>query len=332
MTIQAGELVWRRPQESSDVGSNGGRMTSTVNPSGVKNNTWPDVPAAEREAGSTKYRKVFIHVSNDDDLTLIAPKVFVETRTPGDDNVTFIAATQRNKQSAITGSEQKYGAGVLNATVAAGATTIQVAVEDAALAIFANGMKIRVSDKASVSGTGNEEYVTINGVPSYAGNVATLTFTPALANGYAAPATKVSSVYEPGDVKATFSNFTVNTVGSGDYDSSSYPILLDHIASVEQDWTLTFTSATAYTISGDEIGAVGSGNISAGATPLNPNYAKPYFTIQPAGFSGVFQAGDAISFTTSPAAVPLFYRRQVPAGAASLSGNSVVVAIDGESA
>lgn len=331
MTIQASELIWRKPQEVSNNATNGGRMTHLVNPSGVKNNTFPDVPQAERTAGSIVYRKVFIHVANDDDLTFIAPKVFVETRTPGDDNVTFIPTTQRSRQSAITGSEQKYGAGLLYSTVNAGATSIQVAVEDAALAIFANGMKIRVSDKSSIGGAGNEEYVTVSGAPSYAGNVATLTVTPALANGYALTATKVASVYEPGDVKASYTGFAKSST-AGTYDIANYPILLDHIASVQQDWTLTFTSATTFTVSGDELGSVGTGNTTSGVSPTNANYSKPYFTLQAAGFGGTYTAGDTIAFSTSPACVPLMYRRQVPAGASSLSGNSVIVAVDGESA
>ena len=80
MSIVAAELIWRKPLEVSDAGSNGGRMGSAVATGGVKNNVWPDVPQAERAAGSIKYRKTFIHVANDADLALIDPKVFVESR------------------------------------------------------------------------------------------------------------------------------------------------------------------------------------------------------------------------------------------------------------
>ena len=152
MSIIANELVWRKPAEVSDAGSNGGRMAFASINSAVKNNIFPDVPQSERTAGSTKYRKIFIHVANDADLALVAPKVFVETRTPGDDNVTFIAGTQRDTQSAITGSETKFGAGVLNANVSGGTNTITVLVEDAANDIFPNGSTIRISDKTSING------------------------------------------------------------------------------------------------------------------------------------------------------------------------------------
>lgn len=330
MSIIAAELVWRLPVEVSDAGTNGGRMTAGSIATAVKNNVFPDVPQAERTAGSTKYRKVFVHVANDADLTLVAPKLFVETRTPGDDNVTFIAATQRNTQSAITGSEVKYGAGVLNANATAGAGTIAVLVEDSANNIFPNGCSIRVSDKADINASGNEEYKVVSNC-SYTGNVATLTLSTNLANGYSSTVTKVASVYSPGDVLTAIANFAKSS-SAGTYNNATYPPLGDSISTVEQDWTLTFTSATAFNIVGDVLGSVGTGNTSSDAAPINGSYSKPYFTLRSVGFGGTWVAGDTITFKTSPASIPIWYRRVVPAGANSLSGNSVIVAVDGESA
>jgi len=330
MSIIASELVWRQSSVVSDAAGNGGRITATAIVSAVKNNIFPDVPQAERTAGSTKYRKVFIHVANDADLALVAPKVFVETRTPGDDNVTFFPATQRDTQSGIAGSEQKYGAGVLNAGVSGGATSIAVLTEGAALDCFVSGMKIRISDKASIDGAGNEEYVTINSVPSYVGAVATFDITPALANAYLVTVTKVASVYEPGDIAATISNWVES--GTGTYNEATYPVLPDHISTIEQTWTLTFTSATAFGVVGDTVGSVGTGNTSGDFAPANASFSKPYFTLRAIGWGGTWTNANTIVFQTHPAAIPLWYRRQVPAGAASLSGNSVIVAVDGESA
>lgn len=329
MSIIANELVWRKPAEISDAGTNGGRMAFASITSAVKNNIFPDVPQSERTAGSTKYRKIFIHVANDADLALVAPKVFVETRTPGDDNVTFIAGTQRDTQSAITGSETKFGAGVLNANVSAAAVTITVLVEDAANDIFPNGSTIRISDKTSINGAGNEEYrVTSNCV--YGGNIATLTLTLGLDNGYSATTTKVASVYLPADVETVIASWV--ETGSGTYDETTYPVLGDSISTVEQDWTIEFTSATAFNITGDQLGLVGTGNTSSNAAPINGNYSKPYFTLRSVGWGGTWTIGDTITFKTSPAAIPIWYRRVVPAASNSLSGNSVIVAVDGESA
>jgi hypothetical protein len=52
--------------------------------------------------------------------------------------------------------------------------------------------------------------------------------------------------------------------------------------------------------------------------------------MQSAGFGGTFLAGDLITFTTHPAAVPIWLRRDVPAGAANLTTNEAVIVLDGE--
>jgi len=334
MSIVQAELVWRKATVNDDTGANGGRMTHLAITSGVKNNIWPDVPQAERTAGSTKHRKVFVHVANDDDLTLVAPRLFVERQTPGDDRVIFFAGTQDDTASGIAGTETKYGCGILNTNYTAGGMTIAVLVEDWSVAndrIFADGRKIRISDKANIDGSGNEEYATISGAPSAAGNVITLTLAAALANSYVATTTKVSTVYEPGDVACAVSNWSES--GSGTYNESGYPVLCDNIATIYQNWTITFTSATEFTLAGDVLGAgVATGNVSTNFTPINPNFSKPYFTLRSAGFGGTWTTGNTIAFRTAPAAVPLWYKRVVPAGAASLSGNSAIVAVDGESA
>lgn len=67
----------------------------------------------------------------------------------------------------------------------------------------------------------------------------------------------MGSVYYPGsDLLATVDNWV--ETGAGTYNESTYPVLLDHIGTAEQTWTLTFTDATNFTVIGDTIGSVGS--------------------------------------------------------------------------
>jgi hypothetical protein len=93
---------------------------------------------------------------------------------------------------------------------------------------------------------------------------------------------------------------------------------------------LTFTSATAFNIAGDTVGAVGSGNTSSGAAPNNPAFNKPYFTLNAALFGGSYVAGNMLTFSTHPAAVPLWVRQVVPDGAVAMSNNTFSIYIDGE--
>lgn len=332
MSITSSELVWRKPAEVSNAATNGGRMTSTMIPSATKNNLFPNVPHAERVAGVTKYRKAFIHVASDDSLALIAPKVFVSSPTPGDDRVTIFLGTQTDTQAAITGAEPRYGAGTLNASALAGATSIQVLVENAADNIFRNGMQVRISDRQSLEGSGNDQYLLLSEAPTYSGNVATLTFatTPLAVNFSTAGPTYVSGVMATPDVAASVSDFVVTST-LGTYNHAGNPIRLHGVGTIEQLWTLTFTSSTVFTASGDTVGVVGTGNVGTNFIPANPAFSKPFLTLLAAGFGGTFAPGDTIRFRTHPAAIPVWYRQDVPAGANSLAANRVAVAVDGES-
>jgi hypothetical protein len=96
---------------------------------------------------------------------------------------------------------------------------------------------------------------------------------------------------------------------------------------------LTFTSATTFTVSGTTLGGLASpGSVSADYAPLNPATGTAYFTIKTIAWGGTFQSGDQISFATVPAAIPVWYRREVPAGTFSLANDFMSLAIHGESA
>jgi len=198
--------------------------------------------------------------------------------------------------------------------------------------MFVNGDTIRVTDKLTpTSGTGNEEIHTINGVPVVAGLQVTITTTAVLANNYTTAAGgRVMSIYNYGDVKCVVDNWV--ETGAGTYDETAYPVVCDNISTIEQTWTLTFSDAGNYTISGDTVGAVGAGTILADFSPLNPAFSKPYFTLEFEGFGGTWAAGNTIVFQTHPAAVPIWEKRVVPAGVSSLANNKVTAVITGESA
>ncbi len=183
-----------------------------------------------------------------------------------------------------------------------------------------------------MDGAGNEEFATIaTGGVSYTGSVATLTLTAGLTNAYAAASTRVASVLQPGNIIGSVSNW-VETSAAGTYDEVTYPLLVDSIGGISQLWTLTFSSATAFSVSGDTVGSVGSGDTATDFQPSNPDFTKPYFNLRAAGWGGTWANGDTITFRTDPAATPLWLKQVVPAGAAAMSGDQVILAAIGDSA
>jgi hypothetical protein len=333
MAIQNSELLLYLGTPSATASVNGGRMTATRAVSGVVNNAFPNIGYAERTSGGRVRRKVFYKIANDDDLSALTPRIWLDKPTIGGEYAFFIAGTQRNVESDLSGSERKYGAANLKTGVSSGGSTVVVTVEDAALTgIYQNGDTIRISDKTTATSlTGNEEFHVINGAPSVSGLDVTLTLTGTLANAYTAAAgTRVSSVYMPADVACSISNWA-ETLG-GTYNEGTYPVLPDNIGTVEQTWTVTFSSATAFSVSGDTVGSVGSGSTVADFAPTNASFSKPYFTLRAAGWGGTQVSGNTLVFQTHPAAVPLWVDRYTPAGTSEISSSIISLVLYCESA
>ncbi|TXT26199.1 MAG: hypothetical protein FD131_4316 [Rhodocyclaceae bacterium] len=336
MPILDNEIVWRPAALMSDVtpAQNGGRMALSQLVSGVKNNLFPDVSQSERTAGSSKWRKAFVHINSAQDTALLNTRLFLDALTPAGDFVVFHPGTQTDTEDQIGG--RPYGIGTLYAPVVGGAVQIQVACEHngqyATLQPFRIGDVMRVSDRPSTGGAGNEEWVSVTGI-AYGADFATVDVSPAIANNYASANTLVSSVFELPSVVAGWSGIAVTSMG-GTFDSATVGNLIAHNkGAVDENWTLTFTSATTFAVSGNTVGGLASpGSVSADYAPLNPATGTPYFTIKAIGWGGAFQANDTVTFATQPAAIPIWYRRQVPAGTFSLANDYTSLAIHGESA
>ena len=336
MPILDNEIIWRPAALMSDVtpAQNGGRMVFSQLVSGVKNNLFPDVSQSERLAGAVKWRKAFIHVNSAQDTALLNVRMFLDSLTPAGDFVVFQPGTQTDTEDQIAG--RPYGIGTLYAPIVGGAVQIQVACEHnaeyATLQPLRVGDVVRVSDRPSTGGAGNEEWVTVSGV-SYGTDFASVDVSPAFVNSYATSNTLVSSVLEQPSAVAGVTGVSVIS-GGGSFDSATVGNLVAHNkGAVEESWTLTFTSATTFTVSGNTVGTLASpGSVSADYVPLNPATGTPYFTIKAIAWAGTFQMNDTVTFATQPAAIPIWYRRQVPAGTFSLANDFTSLAIHGESA
>jgi hypothetical protein len=291
-------------------------------------NLFPPIEDAERVAGSTKYRKFFWKAHEDGSNTLFSAQVYMERMTAGQDVFSIFAADQTDTQAGITGFERRFAVGDLNANVDAGATEIEVETEDDNATTLFAGDTVRITDKTSREDLGgNTEFGVIDAVPSVVGNVVTITLVNPLDNGYLASNTRVMAVYEPGNLVAAVSDFLV-TSDDGVYDDAQ--IALNNRGTEEQTITITFTNATNYGVVSDIYGSLGTGTVGGGAAPNNPSWTKPYFTLAAGGFSGTWEAGDTIVFSTHPAAIPMWAKRVVPANASVAGSNTASARLRGQ--
>lgn len=322
MPIASAELKLYKSSVVTNESGNGGRLSANEIVSGVANNLFPNITEAQRTAGITLKRKSFRKIANDADTAASNGKFYIKDITPGGTRAVLYAGTQRDTQGDLTGSERKYGAGRLAADVSAGATTLVVDVEpdNGAANIFQAGDTLYLSDGS------NDEYVTIDtGGVSWSVDQATITLAAGTLNSYlAATPTTVSSCLEAASVVTSFDNW-VETSTSGTYDEAGSPPTLDNIGTIEETWTLTFTSATDFSVVGDTVGSVGTGSTAGDFAPVNADFSKPYFTLLAAGFAGTWAIGETIVFQTHPAAFPHWCDLIVPAGTASYSNDAVTI-------
>ncbi|MBF0263323.1 MAG: hypothetical protein HQL97_15960 [Magnetococcales bacterium] len=337
MAIANTDITFRKSATVNDTASNGGVMgfASALITNNVAENVWPHIPEAERLAGSTKYRKVFVRIAPATTTKASTVRLFLEKHTPGDDRILLawagnLLSSQTDTQDEASGYTRFYGGADLNANAAAGSTSISVTVENAADHIFQNGDLIRISNKTSFNvAIGAEEFVRLasSNAVIWNGNTATLTLAPGttLANAYTVTeGTRVQSVIEVGEVEPVVDSFVNN--GSGTFDSLNYPITGTSKGSVEDTWTLTFEGPGAYTVTGTRVGEVGSGTVASRFAPMNGNAGAPFFIIESLAWTTLsWTPGDTIIFTTHPSAIGVWEKRIVPAGASAIAANSAIL-------
>lgn len=340
MTVAASDIIWRAGALISDStpAQNGGRMNlSSTLVTGVKNNLFPDVSQSQRVAGVTQYRKAFLHVApSSGNVEVLNSKVFLDRFTPGSDYVLLYEGSQTNTQNDIS-SSRAYGVAKLKtgSPISANDTSCVCAVENivayTAATPFRAGDTVRISDRLVDEVAGHEEYLTVDtvsyGTPE---GYITIEFTTAIQNAYSDTATNmaISSVITKDSIKPSAGSLVVTSQGSGTFDLTQ--VVLSNRYTVEQIWTLTFASATSYTVTCDTLGITVNGNSVSTATCSAAG--ATYVVIPSTAFGGTFAANDTVVFATHPSAIPVFYKRVVPAGTTTLANDSCSVAFQCESA
>ncbi len=107
---------------------------------------------------------------------------------------------------------------------------------------------------------------------------------------------------------------------AGTFDNSNYPILADEAGGVDDDFTLTFSAADTYSISGLRSGLIVSNHdIDDDCAP--PNFDGVYFTIDAAAFGGTFAEGDTITFSTVSSSKAFWLKATGPADCEAMDPN-----------
>lgn len=322
------DLVLYKSVTISDAEANGGRMSYTQVTSNVLNNMFPNVSQDERTNGATKYRKFFFKNKNAAGETAANSRIWISRRSDGGDYFRIKVGTNIDTQAEADDYTNWLGAGYLYNEIGTDATRMDV-VFDTNNGVY-NSSLIRLSDNS-----GKEEFLTVKGSGgvTWNGNIATILTTTCFRSGY--PASQdvlISAVIDFGDLVASSDNWSEN--GSGTYDEATYPVEVNNVGTIEESWTLTFTSPTAFTMSGANIGAIPGGTVGSDYSPVNTNVGTGdyYFTIRAAGWGGAWTQGDTITFQTHHAAGGFWVKEVVPAATASQTNNQMNLKLYAEGA
>jgi hypothetical protein len=263
---------------------------------------------------------VFAKVLN---VTTSATKAIVVMKktASADTRAYMIDGTQRDQQSAI--GTRKYATGSLNTAVGVGETALIVDFEAGQgaddvvqagdkLAIFEGSTKSLELLVDSVVWTGDQAAITLNALTPTTASFSTSAFIG-------------SCIVDTTNINPSFDNVVKSFVGST-YDETTYPVLLNRIATDEQTITLTFINSTEFSVLSDIYGALPNGSVSSDYAPNNANFSLPYLMLQAAGWGGTHTAGESLQLQIHPAALALWIGYEISAGAA-VSPESIPLAI-----
>ena len=321
MSISTSDIKFYKAVTNNDTAGNGGRIGTTEIVDNSLNNLFPNVSSSERVAGITRYRKMFMRNENVEDLDLYSGEIWIGTRSTADDYFQLKAGTDTDEQSDAEGYTNWCGTGLLATSAGSGETSIDVDY-DTASGVW-DGARLHIND-----GT-NEVDRVVSGSPSWVGNKATITLTEALGYNFSATTTVVGTIVDLGSVAKATGSWVENS-SAGTYDEATYPVVTYNVGTVTDSWTLTFSDATNFSVSGANTGSVGSGDINTNFQPANGS--SYYFKIDKNGWGGTWANGDTVTFTTTHSGKGIWVKEVVPAGIASYSNNTVTLNWRGESA
>lgn len=323
------------PVNTTSTSAHGGRMSTVPIVSNVSGNVFRDKSTDDRAAGVIEYEKVFAKDADDADARVVICRAFLRKVTEGPDWGTIFAGTQTDTLADITGwatgvdGKTKYGVAAVTTNVVAGSRTIKVTVKSTKLLAAGVDRIFRVGGKIRLANDSNSEYLEIASLAE-SGLDITVTTTTDISRDYTtATNSRLSSVLEVGTLET--SSVVVGHTGGANYNHTAYGPLLDNIGTMEEQLLFTFGDATNFSVTGDSLGGLGSGNVNEDFVITNTALSKPMATFYSEGWDGLTIAGgDTFTVRLHPSAAPIWEKRETPAGSASIGYSNLSLQVEAQ--
>ena len=127
-------------------------------------------------------------------------------------------------------------------------------------------------------------------------------------------ASRVYDLFSQAVWTAVWSDARIGSNTTGQFNDLQYPVTVTNEEAIEERWAIIFTSSTNFTVNGETLGQIGTGNTGANCAPLNGLTGKPYFTIDYRGWGTGWATGNVLRFNTKAASAPMWIIRTTVAG------------------
>jgi len=329
MSIYVEDIVWRYSQARLDAPSNGGTMTHIQIPSGSLNSLFKAIMQPVRVAGYRGWRKCFVHAAHPSNEGMGEIRVHLYEFPAGDANVFLHLGTQTDVEDDLSANPRLHGIGVLRQVAVVGSTSVTITTQGGTYQAFQVGDVIRIFNYVDETDiTGSEAYRTVTEA-TWNGDDVELSFSEPLSEefttvrdvGGVEVTTRVASCITQTVLKGSVVAGPIATSATGSVESTGEnEIVVDAVGGVADNYTITFSSGSAFSCTNGAGDNIGSGNRSSVFQPLNPHFAgRPYFILPPEFWQGTWAAGDTLTFSTEPPAIPLWYYLDLPPNAEAVA-------------
>ena len=286
---------------SNNASINGGTI-STVRIKNIIDNLFPFITDAESISGSIVYRKLFWKNTYEDRSNFIGGYIYLINKNVSDVRLVIYNGEIDEVESEAQLNGRCYGAFDLVNNLVSGTTTFNVQLRSITDDIIRTGDSLLFYTSTYSEMSSN---IVVN---SNVNGLVNITITQPLKNTY--PAASIISSCVPLNTISSYITPVKTLSGTGTYLYKTSIVDTFGNGCINEEWIFTFTSNTTFTCVGSIVGEVGIGTITTIFKPINPITKKPYFYLDPRGWSGVNQ-GDIYSFNTKTASCAVWLKRIV---------------------
>lgn len=141
---------------------------------------------------------------------------------------------------------------------------------------------------------------------------------------------RTSLVFDQQTWNGTWEDAVDGSPATGTYNTTLAPIAVTNIGALTERWAIQFTNTTAFTVIGEGVGVIATGNTSTDCSPINPATGFPYFTIPAVGWGSGWSVGNLLRINTVGAMFPLQIVETIQAGPETGTNHDFTLLIRGD--